>query len=174
MKEQFSGVVLNLKYFSVTVFLPLSCFWSMAYEGKIGLKNYDMLPYTDILQTWELKCTQLSLDSNAKVRRNTKGGEIASICLPDRNSFWMWVSFCPLWKQQMMKFPLGKWFESFQLTPWLSFFKNMFEKIAFLSSCLSVSLHRHILTLYSSNRAQSKRNRFLFQEFFNCRKVKYK
>lgn len=116
-----------------------------------------------------------SLNSNTKVRRKAKGGEIASICLPDRNPFWMCVCFCPFWKQQMMKFPLGKWFESLQLMSWLSsFLKTCLKRTAFLLSCLSVSLCSHILTLYSSNRVQSKRNRFLFQEFFSCRKVKYK
>lgn len=33
MKEQFSAVVLSLKYSCYCLPSPVSCFWSMAYEG---------------------------------------------------------------------------------------------------------------------------------------------
>lgn len=122
----------------------------------------------------------MSVALNTEVRRNTRGGEITYISLPDGNSFWMHVCFCPFSKQQMTKFPLGKWFGSFQLMSWLNAFWNHIWKGSFPTllpislGSKSASLCSHNLTPYSSNRAPSKHNRFPFQLFFKCREVKYK
>lgn len=50
----------------------------------------------------------------------------------------------------MMKFPLGKWLESLQLMPWLSFLENIWKNCfpIFLLVCITVQPH---LTPYSSS-----------------------
>lgn len=122
----------------------------------------------------------MSVALNIAVRRNTRGGEIAYISLPNGNSFWMHVCCCPFSKQQMTKFPLGKWFGSFQLMSWLNTFWNHIWKGSFPTllpislGSKSVSLCSHNLTPYSSNRAPSKHTRFPFQLYFTSLHLKNK